>query len=205
MEARGAGETRARRAPGRDELYTRPPVRGGRAPAERGRGPPRPRSPSRTPRTPIPDSLIRSLALSRAEAGAPAGAGVGVAARPGRRVRRGGSGGGGGAVRSAAAARPRAAHARSEPREWQRRRAGGGGAGGVGEGAGASRRPCVGETAASLRGLWCGGALGDPARPSRDGYGRVCVSVCGISSCRLCQCQQRKMQSSATENAEQTG
>lgn len=67
-------------------------------------------------------------------------------------------------MRSAAAAGERGAHARSQPREWQRRSGGGGG-----------RRLCVGEPAASLRGLWCGSPRGTRVRASRDGQCRVRV------------------------------
>lgn len=130
--------------------------------------------PPRSPWTPIPDSLLRSLALSRAGARARAG----VAARPGRRVRGGGSGGGGGAVRSAAAARPRAAHARSEPREWQGWRAGGGGAGGWGRGRGRRAAVC-GRVGGELVRSVVRGARGRPGaalarRP------RSCVCLCVV-------------------------
>lgn len=144
-------------------------VQGGRAPSQRGRGPPHPRSPSAEFPDPDPGLSYPQLGALRSRSRSCR------AARPPRQRRRERGRGRGGEV--SGAARPRAAHARSEPREWQRWRAGGGGASGVGEGAGASRRPCVGETAASLRGLWCGAPGGDPARPSRDGHGRVCVCV----------------------------
>lgn len=65
-------------------------------------------------------------------------------------------------MRSAAAARWRAAHAWSKSCEWQRRAGGGGG-----------RLLCVGEPAASLRGLWCGSPRGTRARASRDRPGCV--------------------------------